>query len=176
MILATLAGIRATTRNVNLHVSCLNLRIRRWELHHMNRLVALFTKIKVRMPNSLILKGDCRVWCEVDWFWKVFWAFLGLILVLEAEIWPESRSFNAASAHMGLEGSFYAKYVFFSPERVEFPPTFWLRVFLRKLCIRRVDGPFQGHFGRFILQQPTGAAITSGSDQWPVLHGDCREL
>ena len=76
MILATLAGIRATNRNVNRLFSCLNLIIRRWELHHKNRLVALCTKIKFRRPNSLILMGTCRVWCEVDGFWKVFRAFL----------------------------------------------------------------------------------------------------
>ena len=77
MILATLARIRATNRNVNRLFLCLNLRIRRWELHHKNRLVALFTNIKVRRPNSLVLTGKCRVWCEVHGFWKVFRAFLG---------------------------------------------------------------------------------------------------
>ena len=76
MTLTTLAGIRATNRNVNRPWSCLTLGIRRWELHHKNRLVALRTKIKVRNSNSLILKGKCRVWCEADGFRKVFRTFL----------------------------------------------------------------------------------------------------
>ena len=119
--LATLAGIRATNRNVNRPCSFLNSGNRRWELHHENRLVALRTKIKVRRPNSFILKGKSRVWCEVDGFWNVFWA---LILDLETETLPESRSFDAASVRMGLEGWCHWNYGFFSPGRVEIPQNF----------------------------------------------------
>ena len=51
--------------------------------------------------------------------------FWGLILDLEAETLPESKSFNAASAHMGLEGCFYQNYGFFSRVRVECSPKLW---------------------------------------------------
>ena len=120
MILATLAGIRATDRNVNRQCSCLNLRIRGWELHHKNRLVALFTKIKVRRLKSLILKGKWRVLCEVDGFSKYFGHVWGLISDLEAETLPESKSFNAASAHICFGSWFCWKYWFLSRGRVEF--------------------------------------------------------
>ena len=49
---------------------------------------------------------------------------LVLILELEAETLPESRSFHAAPAHMGLEGWFYENYRFLNPGRVEIPQTF----------------------------------------------------
>ena len=55
------------SRNVNRPFSYRNLGIRSWELHHENRRDALFTKIWVRRPNSLILKGLWRGWVEVDW-------------------------------------------------------------------------------------------------------------
>ena len=80
MILATLAGIRAVKRNVNQPFSCLNLRIRRWDLHQTNRLVALYTKMMVRRPNSLILKGLCRVWYKVDWGRRILKSILGILV------------------------------------------------------------------------------------------------
>ena len=58
---------------------------------------------------------------------------------LEAETLPESRSFNAAPAHMGLEGWFYENYGILSPGRVEIPPKMLATPFLRKFGIRRVD-------------------------------------
>ena len=88
-----------------------NLGIRSWELHHEHRRDALFYRNCVRRLKSLILNGKWRVLCEVDWgrriFEKYFGHFWGLILDLEAETLSESRSFDAAPAHMGLEGWFY---------------------------------------------------------------------
>ena len=55
-------------------------------------------------------------------FEKYFGHSGGLILDLEAETLPETRSFDAAPAHMGLEGWFLLKLQFFHRGRVEAPP------------------------------------------------------
>ena len=125
MTLVSLAGIRATKRNVNQPFSLLDVRIRRWELHHKNRLVALCRKICVRRPNSLILNCQCRVWCEVDGFIiSVF--LLCSILDLEAETVPESKYLNGASVHIGVEGCLYESHGFLNSGWVDVLPTFWL--------------------------------------------------
>ena len=115
-ILATLARIRATNRNVNRQFPYRNLWIRRWELHHNNRLVALFAKKKVRRPNSWVWKGECRVWCGVDGFWKVFGAFLMLNFGFGGWDFARIEIVNAAFANIGLEGWFYEKYGFSTVE------------------------------------------------------------
>ena len=50
---------------------------------------------------------------------KVFGAFLGLILVLEAETLSGSKYFHAASVHIGFGSWFCWNYGFLSPGRVE---------------------------------------------------------
>ena len=62
-------------------------------------------------------------------FETYFGHFWDLILDLEAETLPESKLFDAASAHIVLEGWFYQSYGFLSPGRVEFPPKCWLEYF-----------------------------------------------
>ena len=51
---------------------------------------------------------------------KYFGHFVGLILDLEAETLSESRSFKAASAHIGFEGWLYEMYGFLNRARLEF--------------------------------------------------------
>ena len=53
----------------------------------------------------MVNEGYCVRSIEVDGFSKsILGHFCNLILDLEAETLPESRSFNAASAHVGFAG------------------------------------------------------------------------
>ena len=101
-----------------------NLGIRSWELHHEHRRDALFSRNWVRRLKSLILNGEWRVLCEVDWGRRIFEKYLGhfwgLILDLEAETLSDSKSFKAASAHIYFGSWFYENYRFLSRGRVEF--------------------------------------------------------
>ena len=107
------------------------LGIRSWELHHEHRRETLFHAKWVRRLKSLILKGKCRVWCEVDWGRRIFEKYLGhfwvVILELGAETLSESRFVYAWPAHIGFGswccqnyGLFDPNYGFFGPGRVDF--------------------------------------------------------
>ena len=84
-----------------------NLGVRSWKLHHENRREALFHAKWVRRLKSWILKGKCRVSCEVDWGRRIFEKYLGhvwvVILELGAETVSESRYFYARPAQISFK-------------------------------------------------------------------------